>query len=172
MPIDRPQSPATRAAFTILELIVVLTVLSIVASVGIPAYFGRATVTLDNAAKLLAKDLREVQNRAALYEETLWVRFEADGTGYRVTDDSGDALVSPYGNGDYLRDYPLDAVFLGVEIPRREPEAVAFDASGRPLTSLSVTLTFEGEERTVTMREQSGLIAIDGLDEPWIDVWH
>ena len=82
VPTDRASS---RGAFTILELLVLLAVLSAVASLGIPAYFSRPAVTLDSAAKLLAKDLREVQNRAALYEEALMIRFDEDGHGYAAT---------------------------------------------------------------------------------------
>lgn len=165
--------PPERGGFTILELVILLTALSMFASFAIPAYFGRAHVTLDNAATLLAKDFREVQNRAALYEETLWIRFEADGTGYRVTDGAEEPLISPYGNADYRRDYPFDAVFRGVEIESIEPEgtlAVAFDSSGRPRQGVSVTLGFEGETRVVSLRARSGLIAIDGLDEPFVDL--
>ena len=35
------------------------------AGLAIPAYFGRSEVTLENAAILLAKDLRAAQNRSA-----------------------------------------------------------------------------------------------------------
>lgn len=165
----RPRS----TGFTILELLVLLTALSAFACWGIPAYFGRPSVTLDNAARLLANDLREIQNRAALYEEELWIRFEDDGTGYRATDRTEEPLISAYGTGPFVRDYPVDAVFRGVTIEAVTPErpgAAVFDANGRPRGPLEITIAYAGETRTVSVRERSGLISIDGLDEPWIDL--
>ncbi len=162
-----------RSGFTIIELLIVLALLSFTASVGIPAYFARPSVTLDNAAKLLAKDLREVQNRAALYEETLEIRFAEDGSGYAATDRSGQALISPYGMGDFLRYYPGDAVFRGVGIKSVNAggdRVITFSAEGRPVEAAEIILEFRGEERAVLIRERSGLLAIDGLDEPWIDL--
>jgi len=151
--------------FTILELIVLLLGLTIVASVGIPAYFGRPSVTLEGAARLLAKDLREVQNRATLYEEDIWIRFDADGNGYRVTDRGGEPLISPYGDGPFERDYPIDAVFRGVKITDvqpSEPGCVVFDHKGMPVDSVTVTIQYGGKRQTVAISERSGLIAIGG----------
>lgn len=151
--------------FTILELMILLVALTVVASVGIPAYFGRPSVTLEGAASLLAKDLREVQNRAALYEEELWIRFDDEGTGYRVTDGIGEPLISPYGIGPYLRDYPIDAVFRGVKIVDvrpAEPRSVVFSPEGMPRDSLTVTIEYRGERREVAIRERSGTITIEG----------
>lgn len=164
---------AGRGGFTILELLVLLAVLSLVASIGIPAYFSRPNVTLDSAAKLLARDLREVQNRAALYEETLILRFAEDGGGYSATDRRGQPLLSPYGRGPFVRDYDTDAVFRGVQVESvraTKGGRISFDPSGRPETSAEVVLTFRDESRKVTLRAGSGLIAIEGLKEPWVDL--
>ncbi len=78
-----------------MELLIVLALLSFTASVGIPAYFARPSITLDNAARLLAKDLRNVQNRAALYGEQLEIRFDEEGSGYAATERFGESLISP-----------------------------------------------------------------------------
>lgn len=151
----------------------VLVLLSMTASIGIPAYFARPSITLDNAAKLLAKDLREVQNRAARYEEQLEIRFAEDGSGYAATDRMGEPLISPYGVGDFRRQYPIDAIFRGVKIKEVHAggdRAISFSAEGRPMESGKVVIEFRGKSRTVMIRARSGLLAIDGLDEPWIDM--
>ena len=51
------------SGFTILELLILMVVLGIAASFGIPSYFARPDVTLKSAAELLASDLREVGGR-------------------------------------------------------------------------------------------------------------
>jgi Tfp pilus assembly protein FimT len=173
MRLARSTRASSRAAFTILELLVLLAAVSVIASLGIPAYFSRPNVTLDSAAKLLAKDLREVQNRAALYEEALVLRFDEDGHGYSATDRRGQPLLSPYGQGPFVRDYDFDAVFRGVRVESvraAKGGRVPFDPSGRPESSAEVVLTFRGETRRVILRAGSGLISIEGLDDPWVDL--
>lgn len=158
---------------TIVELTIVLVLLTVTASIGIPAYFSRPTITLDNAAKLLAKDLREVQNRAARYQEQLEIRFAEDGSGYAATDRMGEPLISPYGVDDFLRHYPADAIFRGVTIKAVHAggdRAISFSPEGRPIESAEVVLEFRGKTRSVKIRNRSGLVAIDGLEEPWLNI--
>ena len=167
------RSRTRRPGFTIVELLVLLVVVSAIASIGIPAYFSRPSVTLDSAAKLLARDLREVQNRAALYEEPLMIRFAEDRLGYSATDRNGQPLLSPYGSGAFVRAFAVDAVFRGVKIESIRSATggqISFDARGRPSKSAAVVLTFGGESRTVILRSGSGLISIQGLDQPWVDL--
>ena len=128
------------SGFTILELLILMVVLGIAASVGIPSYFSRPDVTLKNAAELLANDLREVGGRAAVYRRSS-VRFDEDGGGYSATDWSGQ-LSS-------LRTAPAPSsaattrrVFRGVTIEALQPEAprsVTFDATGTASHSIAVT---------------------------------
>lgn len=138
-----------------------MVVLTIASSIGIPAYFGQPDITLNNAAELLAKDLRDVQHRAALYEEELWVRFDEDGGGYRGTDRKGGLLISPYGAGPFIREYDFDATFRGVSIESIEPnhlDAYVFDARGFPRTSIAVTLRYKDDLRTVAFSHRTGII--------------
>lgn len=159
-----PSRGRRRSGFTILELLILMVVLGIAASVGIPSYFGRPDVTLKSAAKLLANDLREVGGRAAVYREALWLRFDDDGGGYSATDRNGQLLISPYGAGPFVRRYDADAVFRGVTIESLEPEtprSVTFDATGTASSSIAVTIGYKGEARVVTLAARSGLVTID-----------
>jgi Tfp pilus assembly protein FimT len=163
---------ATLRGFTILELLIILALLTITASVGIPAYFARPAVTLDSAARLLAADMREVQNRAALYRLPLMVEFPEDGTGYRGVKENGEPLHSPYTDGPFVRVYPADAVFEGVRVLAvRSPQGdrVAFSPRGLAAATASIVLGFDGETRTIRIRKDSGLVEIDGLEDPWFD---
>ncbi|MGD2018522.1 MAG: GspH/FimT family protein [Planctomycetota bacterium] len=172
-PEPLPSPPARRAGFTILELLIVLALLTITASVGIPAYFARPAVTLDSAARLLAADMREVQNRAALYQLPLHLEFPEDGTGYRGVHSDGDPLHSPYCDGPYVRDYPADAVFEGVRVLSVESPAgrrVSFDGRGLASSTARVVLSFAGDTCTLKVRAGSGLVEIEDLDDPWFDV--
>ncbi len=161
-----------RRGFTILELLIILALLTITASVGIPAYFARPAVTLDSAARLLAADLHEVQNRAALYQQPLSVRFSETGSGYTGVTASGDPLRSPYDDGPFARTYDADAVFEGVrvrEVRSAEGTRITFSPKGLAATTASIVLGFENETRTVRIKKGSGLVEIDGLDDEWFD---
>ncbi len=162
----------TRRGFTILELLIILALLTITASVGIPAYFARPEVTLDSAARLLAADMREVQNRAALYRLPLAVEFTAGGGGYSGVHETGEPLTSPYQAGPFVRVYGADAVFEGVQVVQvQSPDGnrVSFTPRGLAATTASIVLGFDGETRTVRIRKGSGLVEITGLDDPWFD---
>ena len=78
-----PTSPTPR--FTLLGLVLVLVGIAATSAVVVPWWFGQAEVTLEAAARLLAEDVHDVQNRAALRGERLELRFAPDGSGYRAT---------------------------------------------------------------------------------------
>jgi len=167
-----PRRGPRRGGFTILELTVVLVVLAVLSSFTIPAWFDRPEVTLDNATRLLARDLREVQNRAALYQTTLEMRFDDDGGGYTATTDEGAVLVSPYGARAFERRFDRDAIFRGVRIESRDLgglDAIEFTARGTVRQGARFVVTYRGEQRVLRMRPFSGIIEIDGLVDPWVD---
>ncbi|MCA8981299.1 MAG: type II secretion system protein [Planctomycetes bacterium] len=155
-----------------LELLVVLGLIAVVASLAIPAYYARPAVTLDNAAKLLARDLRAAQNRAASRHLAVQFRFLANGDGYEALDETGRHLADPGGGGDFVRSYSRDAVFEGVKLTcldLAEGEAVLFDAQGFAQRGGRFLLSYRGEERLVEVQKGSGLLDVIGLDETWHD---
>jgi prepilin-type N-terminal cleavage/methylation domain-containing protein len=162
-----------KGGFTLLELLVVLVLLSTVAAVAIPAYFSRSDVTLENAAILLAKDLRAAQNRAAFRgEETVLEVFE-DGDGYRVLDALGHAVTNPRNDLPFERVYSVDAVFRGVTVSAANLPAdrcLRFSARGEPSGPIEVVLRFGEDQRTITMSPPFGEIRILGSTSGWVDL--
>lgn len=161
-----------RAGFSLIELLIALVVLSIVASFAIPAWFSRSEVTLDNAALLLASDLRDVQNRAAYQGRRLRVEFFEKGNGYRAIDENGELMSALLGPGPFVRDYQHDAVFEDVTVLRTAlggDRIQAFDDRGRAEEAGSITLGHRGEVRVLHIAKQSGLIEITGLQDDWVD---
>ena len=165
-----PKSP--QRAFSIVQIGLILSVLAIVSSLAIPAWFGRSDVTLDNAAIVLARDLRNAQNRAAFEGRPTEVLFEADGSGYRVVDEHGEPLPAPIGSGDYLRSYDRDAIFRGVLIERADFVGRArahFDSRGALVGGGRVVLRYRDESRILEIETGTGLVEIQGMSEPWVD---
>lgn len=152
--------------FSLLELLLVLGLVTIVATVSIWAFFARGEVTLENAAKLLADDLQLAQSRAVFLKTPVEVRFDDDGLGYRITDTSG--RTSGIAALDLTgRRYDVDAVFEGVRVQEiRGPRAssrertLVFDARGSAEHTAWITLAYRGETRTVELDAKTGACVV------------
>ncbi len=143
-----------------------------IATVAIPGFFGRDSVTLNNAAVLLAHDLRSAQNRAAFLGAPTIFSFEEDGQGYVVRSASGEPVRHPQAQHRFVRRYDVDGVFEGVTVKRAvfggDP-ALTFDRYGLGHATGSIELEFEGSRRTVRYDAETHDIAVDGLERPWVD---
>lgn len=163
----------SKAGFTILQVALILVSLTTLACLAIPFWFGREEVTLDNAAVLLAEDLREVQNRAAFQRSPLRVVFHPDGGGYEVRDSAGRLAVAAIGGRPFLREYDRDAVFRGVRVDRirtRTENEMLYGPRGLLLEGAEIRLAFEGETRTLSVEAGTGRIEVEGLERrEWID---
>lgn len=167
------RSPSPRGGFTIIHLLVVLTVLSFLAAFTIRTYFSNAEVTLENAAILLAKDVRAAQHRSIFLNETSLFAFLEDGEGYRVSDGRGNLAINPVTDEPFQRRYPEDGVFHGVRIVAVQagPDGVLrIDNHGTPQSALRVTLEYHGDHRTVVLDPTRGELSIEGSTSGWKDL--
>jgi hypothetical protein len=146
-----------------------LTVFSLIA---IPAFYARPAVTLDNAAILLASDVRYAQNEAAILQVDTCLVFREDGDGYALLTRTGRPLPNPVGGGDLVRKYSRDAIFEGVQltsIEGLEENRLYFGANGFCLGRADIELHYEEEVRVLHVAKNSGMIEIEGLSRPWSD---
>ncbi len=161
-----------RHGFTLLDLLLGLTAIAIASGLAIPAYFANPEVTLENAGVLLAHDLRAAQNRAAYFAEECHFEFLEEGKGYRVTDREGDVLVHQGTGLDFIRFYPEDGVFEGVEILEVDAggdRSITYDDQGRPEESARITLGYRGERRVVELEAHSGSVKLIGTTSHFED---
>lgn len=150
-----------------------LLTMALLAGVVIPGFFNRPSVTLDNAAILLANDLRVTQNRASHLGRPLVFHF--DEAGYRVTDSRGRPAGSWPGVGQIDRAYGDGGIFEGVEFAGVEfgkDRALTYTARGEATREGSLKLLFRGEERRLYVERKSGRIHIVGLHRAWADTAH
>jgi hypothetical protein len=144
--------------------------IALLAGVAIPTFFARHAVTLDNAAILLARDLRTVQNRAAHLGQATSLRFDLHG--WRAFDAQGRPLTR-FSSGDAIeRRLDADAVFEGVTVESLdfgEGARIHFDAHGRPDRGGSLEVVYRGERRRVRVSQGDGRVRIEGLRRRWID---
>lgn len=153
------------AGFGLMHLVLMLAGFTTLASLAIPGWFGRSEVTLNNAARLLARDVRDAQDRAAFQHRHIRMVFEPDGDGYSVVDADGASIEAPVGNGTFVRRYSKDAVFRGVRIEALDLGAgnmLRFSPYGEVSPGGSVVVTFGGEQRLIEIEPITGDLRVDG----------
>ncbi len=159
----RERDRRLRGGFTIVELLVALILVALTATVAISAFFSRTEITLDNAARLLAEDLRSAQSRATALRCEVVFRFAADGSGYESFDN--DQRTKPHTNGPdgMRRDFERDAVFEGVRISAVQlggPDHVLFLRDGSVAAGGQVTIDYHGATRTVVIEPGKSWIRV------------
>lgn len=165
-----PTPPTANRGISLGGVIASLAVVALLAGVVIPIFFGRHAVTLDNAAVLLARDLRSVQNRAAHLGQPTTLRFDTDG--WRAFDVFGQPLTRFASSERIERRLDADAVFEGVtleEIAFGDGDEVHFDAAGRPDRGGSLEVVYRGERRLLRLSQDEGRVQLEGLERPWTD---
>ena len=164
---------AGSSAFTLLELLLVLLLLSVCAATTVRWYFSNSAVTLENAAVLLAQDLRAAQHRSIFLGERTHVLFLPDGAGYVVTDEHGKLAQNPLTDEPFLRVYPEDGVFVGVTVLEARAgtdRTLEIDGSGKACEDLGVLLAFGDDRRRIELEHESDLITVVGSSSGWVDL--
>ncbi len=167
------RNPHRHSGFTILELILALLLVSIIATLAIPMYFKNDEVTLENAAVLLARDLRATQNRSAYMGRAARVEFLEDGDGYQVLDADGNLTRNPRTDQPFVRRYSSDGVFEGVrivEIEVGDDLFLDYGSKGYATEEARLVLAFHGEVRVLLVERRSGRIRIMGSTSGWRDL--
>lgn len=165
-------APAGRAGVSLLVMLLVLAIMAIVAGFAIPAFFSMEGVTLDNAARLLARDLRVAQNMAGFEGQPCTFEFLDEGRGWRVVGENGAVLERPDQKGPFERDFTKDGVFEGVRLAHIDfggTHSVHFDKAGRALPGGSLQVTFGEHVCAVRVFALSGRVIINGLAEEYYD---
>jgi prepilin-type N-terminal cleavage/methylation domain-containing protein len=171
-PLPMPGRSPSHRGFTLLELLIVLLVISLCAATTVRWYFSHADVTLENAAILLARDVRAAQHRSIFLGEKSRFVFLSDGSGYSVLGAAGEPARNPQSDEPFLRVYSNDGVFNGVcvlEVQAGSDRTLEIDGRGVPLEDLSVTLAYRDERRTILLDRKSSEITLVGSTSGWVD---
>jgi len=154
MPTSRKQ--ALHQGYTLTEVIIVLSILSILAAIAVPR-FANSDSTLIAQAHSLSRDLRHVQTIAMNQGRTLTFEVQS-ATSYRVIF-GGSTITDPTTMQPYSVTLDNDVRLSGKD--------AAFDSMGRPVTSGSLIaakqlFTLSGNSRTVsvTLSPVTGFVAI------------
>jgi len=165
--------PRAGRGFTLIELVLMISIIGILAMLGVPERSVFQDAKLHAAARRMVSDIRYAQSRAVSTRAVHRVVFLPVEERYAVTStDRTTAVTDPGDRGRALEmDYRRHAEFRGVSIQSASfggTTEVAFDgrgvprgASGAPLTGTgTVVLGNEGLSVTVDVAPGTGLASI------------
>jgi hypothetical protein len=159
------RAPRPRVAGVSLVVVLVsLVLVGAIAVIAIPAYFNRHDVTLDSACRLLSRDIRSLQNRAALEKHEVRLEFGPDG--WRALDTSGAPVAGVGETVPIVRRFAGEGVFVGVVVESYElgpDKLLGIDARGLVTEHAEIVLSFRGEHRRLKIHRGSGEIAVESL---------
>lgn len=162
------RSRSSRRGISLLAILLLLCGIALVAAVAIPAYFHADGVTLDAAAKVLARDLRSLQNRAALQKGTLRLVFDADG--WRAFDGEDKPVAAIGESVPIERRFSHDGVFDGVTIdsirmagaPGTRTDELLVDSRGLTKHGGALTMRFHEDWVNVEIERGGGSLLLSG----------
>ncbi len=159
--IDRNLSTARRA-FTLIEILIVVTLMGIAATLLIPNMSNAVSFETEAAVRQIVADLSFAQSDAMAYQSARRVFFAENGTGYRILaspfDPDNDVLYDPISDGGsdkYIVDFAADTRFRMVSI-----ESVDFDGGNRFITYDSIGGPINGENAASI----GGSLIVNGSD--------
>ncbi len=159
-----------RTGFTLIELVVVITIVGILAVAVLINGRAKGPVRLEAACQKLAMDLRYCQQMAMAEQVRFGISFDTGDEsyfGYRIN--TGTKAKNPQTQGDLEVDFGGTDEFKEIEIVSTNfSDAIEFDSTGKPYdgngTALSnegiVTLTDGSNSRTVRIEAVTGKVKI------------
>jgi prepilin-type N-terminal cleavage/methylation domain-containing protein len=84
-----------KKAFTIVELIIVMVILSIISMIAIPMLSSAADTQVRSAANILAADIEYTKNLAITHQKNYSVVFDIDNNTYQVCDKDLEVIEHP-----------------------------------------------------------------------------
>ena len=162
----------TLAAFTLLEVIIVLIIIGIVAGIAVPIYTSAASIQLKTAADVVASDLEYAKNMAISTGKSYSVVFDTRAESYSIEDSGGQVISHPVHIGaSYIVNFKRDSRLNQVDIASTTfgaANTIKFDNIGAPSYGTGnvsgnnfVQLRAGGNTMKVKIESVTGYISIE-----------
>lgn len=153
-------------AFTLIEVIVVLTIIAIAAAMVVPSMLQGGTMSAQAAARMIIADLLVAQNEAIARQAACRVIFDVANDGYELRMASGDPVEASWrlGGGTSVVDLTADSRFQGVRLTAADfgdgKDYIQYDDVGVPDTGGYVELEGGTVSYRITVSPVTGRVTI------------
>jgi prepilin-type N-terminal cleavage/methylation domain-containing protein len=159
-----------KKAFTMVEIIVVVIILSIAALIAIPMMSSAASTQVSSAANVLAADMEYAKNLAISRQKDYSIVFDVAGNTYEIRDEDDNVITHPLTGKSFTVNFSNESRLGRVQI-----SSVSFDSSttltydylgspyngaSTPLNSGQVVLEADDYSMTITIQAVTGYLTI------------
>lgn len=173
---------SVRRAFTLIEILIVVALMGIAASILIPNMSNAVSFETEAAVRQIVADLSFAQSDAMAHQTARRVLFADNGTGYRILaspfDAENDVLYDPISDGGsqkYIVDFAADARFRMVSIGDVDFDSgnsfITYDSIGGPINDVNTAsiggwLDVEGSDGRFRIHVSgfTGRVSVEKLD--------
>lgn len=166
----------TRHGYTLIEVLITVTIMGIAAAVVVPNMSKGGTLGVQAGARIIIADLLFAQNEAMAQQSSRRVVFDSDDNSYRVEkfDNAASVWVLEHnpviggadGSSNYEVDFDEDGRFKGVEIVSatfNSDSTIEFDDLGNPTSGGTVRLRFEEHVFEVKVAPFTGRVTVQRI---------
>jgi prepilin-type N-terminal cleavage/methylation domain-containing protein len=159
-----------RGGYTLVEVLIVVTIIGIATAVVVPQMLTAGTLGVQAAARIVVADMLFAQNEAIARQRPVSIVFDQDNERYSLLDDTGAILSVRWKNGtanNYVVDFTTDSRFQGVVIASANfgagNQALVFDALGGPSSGGTVEIEFQNTRYRVTVAAFTGRVTVQEI---------
>lgn len=171
------RNPTARDCFrgyTLIEVLLVVSILGIVSAAVIPSMLTAGQMGVQAAARIVVADLMYAQNEAIAQQSPRTVVFDVANDRYELRDQNGKVMTADWINGsanNYVVDFTKDQRFQGVSITAvdfggstpADKLKVSFDDLGGPTSGGSITIKFDQQSYRIDVAEFTGRITVTSI---------
>ena len=155
-----------RSAFTLIDVLVVITIIGIAAAVVVPQMIRPGTLNAQAGARMIIADLLYAQNDAIAKQQVRRVVFDPTNNRYQVTDGNDQVLTNEQIGGPYLIDFSSDDRIKNVTLATTDfngQTVITFDEMGSPSAGGTIELTSGSRHYRITVAPFTGRVTVESL---------
>lgn len=173
----RTRRAAARPAYTLVEVLIVVTIIGIAGAIVVPHMLRASTLGIQAGARMLIADLLYAQNEAVVQQKTRGVTIDTDNERYWLTDENGDKLKLAWRTGDGVVDFIKDSRFRGITLAKAAGAdgsftftqddgliKIEFDELGTPSAGGHIGLIAGAQRLVVSVADFTGRVTVTSVD--------
>ena len=157
-----------KRAFTLTEVLIVITIMGIAAAVIVPQMLNAGTLHVQAAARSIVSDLLVAQNEAVVRQAPRQMIFSTANNQYTLADSDDNAISAPWGQGGkYVVSFSKDNRFRNVQIQNvafgsdeDSQHILSFDELGVPGSGGTVDVVSGTTRYRITVAAFTGKVTV------------